>query len=70
MDKRILKKALLRGFCSGVVTWVIFALGYEMLIYHEPAKDAFFSRGSIVFLIIITVVEIIIYYLILSKKAK
>ena len=43
---------------------------FEMLISHMPAKDAFFSRGNIIFLIVITIIEIIVYYFTLSKKAK
>ena len=70
MNTEILKKALLRGIGSGVLTWVIYALVFEMLISHTPAKDAFFSRGNIIFLIVITIAEIIVYYFTLSKKAK
>lgn len=70
MNAEILKKALLRGIGSGVLTWVIYALVFEMLIEHMPAKDAFFSRGNIIFLIVITIIEIIAYYFSLSKKAK
>ena len=43
---------------------------FEMLISHMPAKDAFFSRGNIIFLIVITIIEIIVHYFTLSKKAK
>lgn len=35
-----------------------------------PAKDAFFSRSNIIFLILITIVVIIAHYFTLSKKAK
>ena len=68
MNKEILKKALLRGIGSGVLTWVIYALVFEMLIERMPAKDAFFSRGNIIFLIVITIIEIIVFYFTLSKK--
>ena len=70
MNTDILKKALLRGIGSGVLTWGLYALIFEMLIEHKPAKDAFFSRGNIIFLIVITIIEIIVYYFTLSKKAK
>ena len=70
MDKEILKKALPRGIGSGVLTWVIYALVFEMLIDHESAKDAFFSKSNIIFLIVVCIVEIIAYYFYLSKKAK
>ena len=68
MDKDILKKALLLGTGSGVLTWVIYALVFEMLIDHKPANEAFFSTGNIIFLIVIIIVEIISYYFSLSKK--
>ena len=70
MDKEILKKALLRGIGSGVLTWVIYALVFEMLIDHKPANEAFFSTGNIIFLVVVSLVEIIAYYFTLSKKAK
>lgn len=70
MDKEILKKALLRGIGSGVLTWVIYALVFEMLIDHKPANEAFFSTGNIIFLIVVSLVEIVAYYFTLSKKAK
>ena len=40
-----------------------------MLIERMPAKDAFFSRGNIIFLIVITIIEIIVFYFTLSKKS-
>ena len=51
-----------------MLTWVIYALVFEMLIERMPAKDAFFSRGNIIFLIVITIIEIIVFYFTLSKK--
>ena len=68
MDKEILKKALLLGIGSGVLTWVIYALVFEMLIEHKPANEAFFSLGSIIFLIVFAVGETISYYFSLKKK--
>lgn len=68
MDKEILKKALLLGIGGGVLTWVIYALVFEMLIDHKPAKEAFFSLGSVIFLIVFTVVETVSYYCSLRKK--
>ena len=70
MDKEILKKALLRGIGSGVLTWVIYALVFEMLIEHKPAKEAFFSTGNIIFLVVVTIVEIIASYFSIQKKSK
>ena len=68
MNKEILKKALLLGIGSGVLTWVIYALVFEMLIDHKPANEAFFGTGSIIFLIVFVIAEIISYYFSLSKK--
>lgn len=68
MDKGILKKALLMGIGSGVLTWVIYALVFEMLIEHKPADEAFFSLGSVIFLIIFAVMETVSYYFSLRKK--
>lgn len=68
MNTEILKKALPLGIGSGVLTWVIYALVFEMLIEHKPAKEAFFSTGSIIFLVIFSIVEIISYYFSLRKK--
>ena len=68
MNTEILKKALPLGIGSGVLTWVIYALVFEMLIEHKPAKEAFFSTGSIIFLAVFSIVEIISYYFSLRKK--
>jgi hypothetical protein len=70
MDKDILKKALLLGIGSGVLTWIIYALVFKMLIDHKPANEAFFSLGSIIFMIIFAIVETVSYYFTLSKKEK
>ena len=70
MDKEILKKALLLGIGSGVLTWAIYALVFEMLIDHKPANEVFFSLGSIIFLIVFIIVEIISYYFSIRKKEK
>ena len=70
MNKEILKKALLQGVGSGVLTWLIYAGVFELLIDHKPAQEAFFSSGSIIFLIVIVIIEVIAYYFTLSKQAK
>ena len=70
MDMKILKKALPLGIGSGVLTWAIYALVFEMLINHKPVKEAFFSTGNLIFLAIVSVVESISYYFSLKKKAK
>ena len=70
MNKDILKKAALRGIGSGLFTYLIFALVFEMLIDHKPAKEAFFGTFSIIFLVVMIIVEPVVYYFQLSKKAK
>ena len=49
MNREALKSALPRGIGSGVLTWVFYALVFEMLIGHKPAKEAFFSRSIVIF---------------------
>ena len=68
MDKEILKKALLRGIGSGLCTYLIYALVFNMLIDHKPFQEAFFSTFSLVFLAVIVIAEILAYYFTLSKK--
>ena len=63
MNIAALKKALLQGVASGVVTWLIYGLVFQMLIDKEPFKEALFGWDSIVFLVIITIVEVVLYYL-------
>ena len=65
-----MKKALLQGVASGVVTWLIYGLVFQMLIDKEPFKEALFGWDSIVFLVIITIVEVVLYYLRQAKGAK
>lgn len=70
MDKDVLKKALLQGAGTGVLTWIIYGLVFQMLIDGEDFKDALFSKDSLIFLAVVVVVEIILYYIMLSKKEK
>lgn len=69
MNSEALKKALLRGIPSGIVSWLIYGLVFQMLIDKEPFKEALFGRDSIVFLVIIVIVEIVAIYLREAKKA-
>lgn len=62
MNTEALKKALLQGIVSGVVTWLIYGLVFQMLIDKEPFKEALFGWDSIVFLVIITIAEVVLYY--------
>ncbi len=70
MNTEALKKALLQGVTSGVVTWLIYGLVFQMLIDMEPFKEALFSWDSIVFLVIITIVEVVLYYLRQARGTK
>ncbi len=70
MNMEFLKKALLRGVGSGIATWVIYSLVFNLLVDGESFKDAFFDKDSIIFLIVIVVVEIIAYYVSFMLKEK
>ena len=70
MNTEALKKALLQGVASGVVTWLIYGLVFQMLIDKEPFKEALFGWDSIVFLVIITIVEVVLYYLRQARGTK
>lgn len=65
-----LKKALLCGIPSGIMTWLIYGLVFRMLIDKIPFSEALFSRDSIVLLVICAVVEVIAYYVREIKMAK
>lgn len=43
---------------------------FRLLIDKKPIKEALFGRDSIIFLIIVVIVEIIIYYVDLYRKSK
>lgn len=70
MNMETLKKALARGIPNGIVTWLMYGLVFKMLIDKKPIKEALLDRDSIVFLIIVTIVEVILYYFTKVKKAK
>ncbi len=70
MNREALKKALLYGIPSGIVTWLIYGLVFRMLIDKKPFSEALFGRDSIVFLVICTVVEAIVYFVKQARKAK
>ncbi len=61
---------LLQGVASGVVTWLIYGLIFQMLIDKKPFKEALFGWDSIVFLVIITIVEVVLYYLRQARGTK
>ena len=43
------------------MTWLIYGLVFRMLIDKAPLKEALFSEGSIVLLVICLVVEVVAY---------
>lgn len=70
MNKAALKYALCRGIPSGIVTWLIYGLVFEMLIDKAPFKEALFGRSSLVFGVICIIVECVISYVSRVRKAK
>lgn len=70
MNLEALKKALIRGIPTGIASWLIYGLVFRLLIDKKPFKEALFGRDSIIFLIIVVIVEIIIYYVDLYRKSK
>jgi len=69
MNAEALKKALLNGGFSGIVTWLFYGLVFRMLIDKQPFKEALFCRESIVFLIIFLIVEIVMFYVTQVRKS-
>lgn len=70
MDMSVLKKALLRGVPTGILSWLIYGLVFQMLIDGKEFSEALFSKDSLIFLAVIVVVEIVVYYFTLLKKSK
>ena len=69
MNKNALKKALLLGIGSGVLTWLFLSL-FELLISKKPIKESLFSTYGIIFLVVMTLVEIFSYYRKFAKSDK
>ena len=69
MDKNALKKALPAGIGSGILTWIFFSL-FELLIDGKPLNETLFSTFNIIFLVIISLVEIYVYYRKFAGKEK
>lgn len=68
MNKEALKKALMQGIPTGIASWLIYGLVFRALVDKKPVGEALFGRSSLVFLVIITVVEIVLYYFTSAKK--
>ena len=69
MNMDALKKALPAGIGSGILSWVLFSL-FELLIDKKPMNETLFSTFNLVFLVIISLVEIYVYYRKFSKGEK
>ena len=69
MNMDALKKALPAGIGSGILTWVFFSL-FELLIDKKPMNETLFSTFNLIFLVIVSLVEIYVYYRKFSKGKK
>ena len=69
MNMDALKKAVPAGIGSGILTWIFFSL-FELLIDKKPMNETLFSTFNIIFLVIISLVEIFVYYRKFAKNQK
>ena len=61
MNKEALKKAILMGLPSAVVTWVAYGL-ITMLLDRQTLGEVMFNTLGIVFAIVMAILEVLIYY--------
>ena len=69
MNMDALKKAIPAGIGSGILSWVLFSL-FELLLDKKPMNETLFSTFNLIFLVIISLVEIYVYYRKFSGKEK
>ena len=69
MNKDAVKKALLAGVGSGVLTWVFLSL-FELLLSKKPMNETLFSTFGIIFLVAMILAETYTYYRKFSKSEK
>ena len=69
MNMDALKKALPAGIGSGILTWLLFSL-IELVIDKKPMNETLFSTYNLIFLVIISLVEIYVYYRKFAGKEK
>ena len=69
MNIEALKKAIPAGIGSGILTWVFFSL-FELLMDKKPMNETLFSTFNIIFLIVMSLIEIFVYYRKFSKDEK
>ena len=62
-----LKKAILPGIGSGILTWVFYAL-INLLIDKKPMDQTLFSTFGIIFGIVMIIAEILAYYFKFKKE--
>ena len=61
MNKCTLKKAVLLGIPSAVVTWIVYGL-ITMLVDRQTLGEVMFNTLGIVFVIVMGLLEVLIYY--------
>lgn len=61
INTEALKKAILPGIGSGILTWVFYAL-IKLLIDKEPMDKTLFSTFGIIFVIVMIIAETLVYY--------
>ena len=64
-----LKKAILPGIGSGILTWVVYAL-INLLIDKKPMDQTLFSTFGIIFCVVMIIAEILVYYFKFKKEKK
>ena len=69
MNMDALKKAIPFGIGSGILTWFFFSL-FELLIDKKPMGESLLSTFNLIFLVIISAVEIFVYYRKFTKNEK
>ena len=65
----VLKKVILPGIGSGLLTWVFYAL-INLLIDKKPMDQTLFSTFGIIFCIVVIIAEILAYYFKYKKEKK
>ena len=61
MNKEALKKAILLGVPSAIVTWVVYGM-ISMLLDRQTLGEVMFNTLGIVFVIVISILEVLIFY--------
>ena len=69
MNMDALKKAVPAGIGSGILTWIFFSL-FELLIDKKPMNETLFSTFNLIFLVVVSLVEIFVYYRKFTKSEK